>query len=89
MSTDLYKILTDFRGEMNERFDNIENRFVSMDRFKPVEMVVYGMAGFVLTTVLGVIVSFAVVRISPTTASSIAREVTPFVQAIGNTISSK
>lgn len=89
MSTDLYNVLTDFRSEMNDRFDGIETKFVSMDRFKPVEMVVYGMAGFVLITVLGIIVSFAVVKASPTTASSIAKEVTPVIQAIGGTMAVK
>lgn len=86
MSTDLYKVLTDFRGEMNDRFDGIESKFVSMDRFKPVEMIVFGMAGFVLISVLGIIVSFAIVKVSPNSATSIAREITPIIQAVGGTL---
>lgn len=86
MSADLYKVLTDFRGEMNDRFDGIESKFVSMDRFKPVEMIVFGMAGFVLISVLGIIVSFAIVKVSPNSATSIAREITPIIQAVGGTL---
>jgi len=84
MDNNLYNALTDFRNEMNQRFDSLENRFVTTDRFHPVEMIVYGMAGFVLVTVLGAIVAIVISKTSPTVAQDISRLVTPTIAAMGN-----
>lgn len=48
----------DLIARLDERVKNLERQFknfISQDRFKPVEMITYGLAGGVLLTVLGLL----------------------------------
>lgn len=86
MKPDIYQTINEFRKEMNEHFDEIKQGYVTLDRFKPVEMVVYGMAGFCLVAILGAVVALVIAKSSPSIASDIRAIVTPAVNAIGFTL---
>lgn len=45
------KLSKDSHNELIKRFDNLTEIFVTKDRFKPVEKVVYGLVGIILSGV--------------------------------------
>ena len=57
---DLYQAIDDFRKEVNERFDNIENCFVRQEEFKPVKSIAYGMVTLIMGAVIGALIKLVV-----------------------------
>ncbi len=52
-NSDILKAINDFRKEMKDCY-------VSIDRFLPVEKLVYGMAGIVLVAVVGSLIALVI-----------------------------
>jgi len=44
--------LKNIRYDMNQRREEVENRFVTKDEFKPVKKLTYGAAGLILSLVI-------------------------------------
>ncbi len=86
MNQDIYSAINDLRKEMNNRFDSMETNFVSIDRFKPIESLTWGMVGFVLLAVLGAIIAGVIVKINPASAAYVTHQITPYVEAVGTSI---
>jgi len=57
MPKSTYELINEFRKEMNERFDEMRECYVTKDRFNPVERLVYGMTGVVLVAVIGSLIA--------------------------------
>ena len=60
MKQDVYSAITDFRKEMNDRLNKIEDNFVTNDRFIPIEKLVYGITFAVLVAVVGALLALVI-----------------------------
>lgn len=83
---DIIEAVNGLRDELGERFDKMECGLVKKEEFIPVRNIVYGMVGFILIGVLGIIISVSITRYIPTTAQEISNFVTPVVTGIGDTL---
>ena len=56
----IMKSLDDFRKENREDHQQIKEKYVTKDRFLPVEKIVYGGVGLILLTVVGALIATVV-----------------------------
>jgi len=54
------KSLDDFRKENREDHQQIKDKYVTKDRFLPIEKIVYGGVGLILLTVVGAVIATVV-----------------------------
>ena len=54
------KSLDDFRKENREDHQQIKEKYVTKDRFLPIEKIVYGGVGLILLTVVGALIATVV-----------------------------
>ena len=52
LKSEMRKGFTDVKKQLNEQQKHTEQNYVSKEKFEPVKLLVYGMAGVILTTVL-------------------------------------
>ena len=56
----IMKSLDDFRKENREDHQQIKDKYVTKDRFLPIEKIVYGGVGLILLTVVGALIATVV-----------------------------
>jgi len=56
----IMKSLDDFRKENREDHQQIKDKYVTKDRFLPIEKIVYGGVGLILLTVVGAVIATVV-----------------------------
>ena len=56
----IMKSLDDFRKENREDHQQIKEKYVTKDRFLPIEKIVYGGVGLILLTVVGAVIATVV-----------------------------
>ena len=65
MGKDITELKSDIKSDvadLKQRIDNMGNRYVSQDEFKPVRSIVYGLVGIILTTVIGALISLVLLK---------------------------
>jgi len=65
MENDLYQAITEFRKEMNERFDRLDQKYAPLSRFELVERIVFGMVGLIVVGFMGLLVTNTYAGIRP------------------------